>query len=105
MLDIPVKSSMRYISLLCVKRKIMKITGYKKCDTELEGLMELSDVAISTSSKTLREIASFLIQAADEIDEIDELGEDYDHVHLMDEWNNWKEGYPDIQILSPKYCK
>ena len=69
----------------------MKITGYKKCDTTIEGLMELSDIAISTSSKTLREIAAFLLTAADEMDE---LGSDYDHLHLMDEWGNWKEGCP-----------
>jgi hypothetical protein len=80
----------------------MKITGYKKSDTEIDGLMVLSDIAIATSSKTLREIATFLQSAADEMDE---LGADYDHLHLMDEWENWKEGYPDIQVLNNKYGK
>ena len=78
----------------------MKITGYKKTDAQVNELIELSDIAISTSPQTLREIASFLIKAADEMDE---LKSDYDHIHLMDEWENWKEGYPDIQILNKKY--
>ena len=80
----------------------MKITGYKKSDTEIDGLMVLSDIAIATSSKTLREIAAFLQSAADEMDE---LGTDFDHLHLMDEWENWKEGYPDIQVVNNKYGK
>lgn len=80
----------------------MKITGYKKSDTEVDGLMVLSDIAIATSPKTLREIAAFLQSAADEMDE---LGTDYDHLHLMDEWENWKEGYPDIQVVNNKYGK
>jgi len=63
----------------------MKVTGYKKNNTEIDGLMVLSDIAIATSSKTLREIAAFLQSAADEMDE---LGADYDHLHLMDEWEN-----------------
>jgi len=34
---------------------------------------------------------------------MEKLGEDYDHLHLMDEWDKWKEDYADIQILSEKY--
>ena len=78
----------------------MKITGYKKEDTELEGCMVLSDIGIMASSQTLRELATFLNFAADEMDE---LGDDYDHLHLMDKWSNWKEGFPGIQVLSTKY--
>lgn len=78
----------------------MKITGYKKEDTELEGCMVMENIGIMASAETLRELAVFLNAAADEMDE---LGEDYDHVHLMDEWPKWKEGLPDIQVLSTKY--
>ena len=78
----------------------MKITGYKKEDTELEGCMVMSDIAIAASAETIRELAAFLNAAADEMDE---LGEDYDHIHLMDEWPKWEQGLPDIQILGEKY--
>ncbi|WP_286718744.1 Imm32 family immunity protein [Thalassolituus sp. UBA2009] len=78
----------------------MKITGFKKENTELEGCMVLSDIGIAASPDTLRDLAAFLLAAADEMEK---LGEDYDHLHLMDEWDKWKEDYPDIQILSEKY--
>ncbi|MBV1884084.1 MAG: hypothetical protein KUG82_20760 [Pseudomonadales bacterium] len=78
----------------------MNITGYKRKDTEIEGLMEMESVAIAASPKIIRALAKFLNDAADEMDE---LGNDYDHLHLMDEWDNWKEGLPDIQVVSEKY--
>ncbi len=78
----------------------MKITGYAKSETEDDSFVELSEIAIATPPETLRAIAAFLLEAADEMDE---LGNEYDHVHLMDRWDNWKEGCPDIQILSKKY--
>lgn len=78
----------------------MKITGYKKEDTELEGCMVLSDIGIMASPETLRYLATFLAAAADEMER---MGEDYDHLHLMDEWGKWQEGYADIQVLSEKY--
>ncbi len=78
----------------------MKITGYKKSDTEVEGLMEMETIAIAASSEKLRAIANFLNSAANEIDE---MGSDYDHLHLMDEWEGWEESFPDIQVVSTKY--
>lgn len=78
----------------------MKITGYKKNATKLKGLMEMGTIAIAASPKIIKELASFLNHAADEMEE---MGDDYDHLHLMDEWKNWKDGFPDIQIISEKY--
>ena len=79
----------------------MKITGYIKADTELEDCKIMRDIGKMASSENLRELAQFFLQAADEMDE---LGSDFDHVHLMDEWPNWKKGLPDIQILNEKYA-
>jgi hypothetical protein len=62
--------------------------------------MVMENIGIMASAETLRELAAFLNAAAAEMDE---LGEAYDHVHLMDEWPKWKEGFPDIQVLSTKY--
>ena len=78
----------------------MKITGYKKRDTDLEGLMEMETIAIAASPETIRELANFLNHAADEMEE---MGDDFDHLHLMDTWQNWKEGLPDLQVVSEKY--
>jgi len=78
---------------------IMKIFGYKSNDTETDGLMEMSDIAFSASPETLRSIAKFLNKSADDLEE---MGDEFDHVHLMDEWSGWKEGTPDIQVINEK---
>lgn len=78
----------------------MKITGYKQKDTELEGCMVMSDIGIAASPGTLRAVAAFLLHAAGQMEE---LGSDYDHIHLMDEWSGWQDGLPDIQVLSERY--
>lgn len=78
----------------------MKITGYKKRDTELEGLTEMESIAIAASPETIRELAKFLNHAADLMEE---MGSDYDHIHLTDEWDDWKDGLPDLQVISEKY--
>mgnify|MGYP000456994751 CR=1 FL=1 len=77
----------------------MKIFGYKGKDTETEGLMEMSDISFSSSPETLRVIAKFLNDAAAEIEE---MGDEFGHLHLMDEWEGWEEGTPDIQVINEK---
>ena len=75
----------------------MKIFGYKKTDTEIDGLMEMSDISFSASPETLRAIANFINEAANDLQD---MGNEFGHVHLMDEWPDWQEGEPDIQILN-----
>jgi hypothetical protein len=79
---------------------IVKITGYVRKGTEIEGLMELDSIAFAAPSETIRQIAKFLIRAADEMDK---MGPDFDHLHLMDECESWKDDYPDVQVVSEKY--
>lgn len=86
--------------MLYVNGGSVKITGYVRKETEVEGLMELDSIAFAAPSETIREIAKFLIRAADEMDE---MGIEFDHVHLMDEWRGWKDGCPDVQVVSEKY--
>jgi hypothetical protein len=62
-------------------------------------LKETECVGISASPDTLREIAKFLMVAADELED---MGEDFSHLHLMDEWSGWSEGTPDIQVFNDK---
>lgn len=59
--------------------------------------MVLCDIGIVASAKTLRGLAAFFISAAQQMEE---MGSDYDHIHLIDEWAEWQEGMPDIQVLS-----
>ena len=62
-------------------------------------LKETECIGISAEPNTLRAIAKFISEAADELEE---MGSDFSHVHLMDEWAGWKEGSPDIQIFKDK---
>jgi hypothetical protein len=62
-------------------------------------LKETDCIGISTSPETLRAIAKFISEAADELEE---MGSDFSHLHLMDEWSGWTEGTPDIQIFNEK---
>lgn len=59
------------------------------------GLLELNEVSLSADSKTVRAIARFLMDAADEMDR---MGENYDHVHMQDTSAAWKEEWPDIVV-------
>lgn len=77
----------------------MDIYGYKEKDTEIEGLMKLRDIGISASPETLRAVAEFINSAASELEE---MGSDFGHLHLMDEWEGWSESVTDIQIINPK---
>lgn len=56
-------------------------------------------VCISASPEALRAIAQFIAEAADELEE---MGNDFSHLHLMDEWSGWSEGMPDIQVFNDK---
>ena len=62
-------------------------------------LKETDCIGISARPDTLRAIAKFLAEAADELEE---MGSDFSHLHLMDEWSGWSEGTPDIQVFNDK---
>ena len=60
-------------------------------------LKETECIGISASPEDLRAIAQFLSSSADELEE---MGDDFGHLHLMDEWEGWKNSYPDIQVFN-----
>lgn len=68
-------------------------------DTGETHLKETGCVGISADPETLRAIAKFLTGAAEELEE---MGSDFSHLHLMDEWSDWVEGTPDIQVFNDK---
>jgi hypothetical protein len=63
-----------------------------------DGLLELDVVSLSADPKTVRAIAQFFMHVADEMDR---MGEDYDHVHMQDASKAWKEEWPDIVVCKP----
>lgn len=59
------------------------------------GLLQLNDVSLSADSKTVRAIAQFLMAVADEMDR---MGESYDHVHIQDASDAWQDEWIDIVV-------
>jgi hypothetical protein len=76
----------------------MKIFGYEVTDSEdWQPLLTLREATIKTTPENLRKIAKFILQAADEMEE---FGEDFDHMHLqltMEEFDI--EGEPDLIVV------
>ena len=79
----------------------MKAYGYPQGKPLNEdGLTELEEISLSASPEQLRELSSFLLIAASEMES---LGESYDHIHMQDKSDMWKASWPDIVIA--KYAE
>lgn len=72
----------------------MKIYGYEKTNDD-SGILNMAEITICTTPETLREIAKFIQNAANEL-ETD--GEDFGHLHLRDNWSGWDKNGADIII-------
>ncbi|QNH10988.1 hypothetical protein [Xanthomonas sp. SI] len=59
----------------------MKLFGYLASDSEQHAPFELSEATLQASPEELREIASFLLHAAETMDR---MRESFDHMHLSD---------------------
>ena len=68
-------------------------------DTGETHMKESEGIAISATPEVLRAIAKFLAEAADDLEE---MGEEFSHVHFMDEWQGWTDDVPDIQVWNDK---
>jgi hypothetical protein len=62
----------------------MKVYGYSE-SIETESPLTLSEVTLSTNPNELREIAKFLNQVANKIDE---SGDNFEHEHLAENFGN-----------------
>jgi hypothetical protein len=70
----------------------MKAYGYAKRENVNEhGLMEMSEITITASSKRLKEIAEFILKCAEEIED--------GHEHFCDHVDNFGDTDPDIIIM------
>lgn len=76
----------------------MKVYAYPASGPLNEyGLLELKEVSFSADANTIREIARFLNEAANEIERTDTC----DHVHMQDRSKSWKEDWPDLIVCKP----
>lgn len=73
----------------------MKIFGYKTCDVNDEGLLEMKEVTFLGKPKQLRQIADFLRSAADFIEA--NPGE-FDHDHISSSNPAWNDDYPEVVV-------
>lgn len=73
----------------------MKIYGYSK--QRPDDLVEMSEVTIQCTPNGLRAIAELLNNSANELEE----NKDWGHAHLQDEWQDWKDGMPDVVVYKP----
>jgi len=79
----------------------VKIYGYEKTEGDDSDLIEMSEVTICASPKSLRDIAFFINKMADEM-ELDDAS--FDHYHLQDNCSDWDSNGPDI-IVGPNKIK
>lgn len=79
----------------------MKITGYSVSESELPieevQFIDLAQVSLEANPQELRKIAGFLMAAADDMEK---MGERYDHEHLCDKQSGF-EGSPHIIVFQP----
>ena len=73
----------------------MKIYGYS-LNTEIESLLEMKEVTFQGESEYIRQIARFLNHSANLIEE---HGEDFGHEHIIDFFSDWREKFPNIDII------
>jgi len=73
----------------------MRAFGYAKKSISDGGLLEMGEVTFAGSSSTIREIARFLMAAADEIEKRQDR---FDHAHIGDVCEGWQDEWPDIIV-------
>jgi hypothetical protein len=75
----------------------MKIYGYSsKEKINDDGLLEMKEIAIQTSSNHLREIAKFLNECADSIEK---HSDNFGHEHFRDYFTEWNDNFSDIIVV------
>ena len=59
------------------------------------GLFKMEEITFSADPKTLREIAKFIIEAAEAKEQ---SGNKWSHRHLQDEWDGFKDDFSDVIV-------
>jgi hypothetical protein len=74
----------------------MKAFGYAKRTITDQGLLEMGEVTFTGSPSSIREIASFLLAAAVEMEK--HQGR-FDHSHIGEVCESWLDEWPDIIVV------
>jgi hypothetical protein len=73
----------------------MKAHGYAKKQLSPQGLLEISEVTFSGAPCSIREVARFLLAAADEMER---RGGRFSHSHIREHFPEWHERWPDVIV-------
>lgn len=73
----------------------MKVYGYSKAKLSTAGLLEMREVTLCTSPEIIRQIASFLLAAADVMEREDEA---FSHMHVDESIQKWPRSWPQIIV-------
>ena len=73
----------------------MKTFGYAKKKLSPQGLLEMREVTFIGSAASIREVARFLLVAADEMEK---NGAQFSHMHIGEQCSHWLEKWPDIVV-------
>jgi hypothetical protein len=74
----------------------MKVYGYSSDIDVEQGPLPMSEVSFLGDPVTLRATAKFLQQMAEEVEKNDH----FEHGHLRDAWDGWKEEFPDVIVCN-----
>jgi len=73
----------------------MKVYGYSKAKLSPAGLLEMKEVTFSASSAVIRQVASFLLAAADKMEK---KGEAFSHMHVDESIATWSRSWPQVIV-------
>jgi hypothetical protein len=81
--------------------KYLKLYGATRYPRPAE-IFEHDDFSLLADPDTLRAIANFLLESANELEKLTLVEQDW-HRHLRDSWTDWKEEMCDIVVCPPPF--
>jgi hypothetical protein len=73
----------------------MKAYGYAKRTASNKGLLEMREITLTGSPSSIREIARFLLTAAEQMEK--QQGR-FDHAHIGEVCDGWLDKWPDVIV-------
>jgi hypothetical protein len=75
----------------------MNIYGYSKEKLSTQGLLRMKEVTFSCSPAVARDISSFLLAAANKMEQ---RGEAFGHMHIDEMIKGWKKSWPQVILTT-----
>ncbi len=80
----------------------MELYGYAEKKLSKQGLLRMREVTVNASPELLRNIAKFLMDAADRLEN---KGDTFDHMHVDQSIKTWKRSWPQLVVVNPDITK